>query len=172
MTPVELAANATIIARARVLDTDDSDWGDFRQVAELELLDVIEGDFTLREIHVGAKSLVAYTNDRFAKKEEWLVFLRQDGGIYRVVNYQYGQFRIENDVVQGWRNADNVAVDKPYYSVREEIEQIMAGIRTPVAEQVQQAPAPAEPIQQAPPAARPRPSANKPPPRIIRPEQP
>ena len=170
MTPVELASNAIIVARARVLSVDESDWGNFRQIAKLELVDVIEGDFTIGEVRVAARSLVAYTNDRYAKKEEWLVFLWHDAGFYRTVNYQYGQFRIENEVVKGWRNADNVASDRPYYSVREEIEQIYAGIRAPVGEDPQPAAAQPQQLQQAPPAARPRPSANRPPPTVIRPE--
>jgi hypothetical protein len=33
--------------------------------------------------------------------------------------------------VRGWRNADGTPSEKPYYSVREEIESICAGIRTP-----------------------------------------
>jgi hypothetical protein len=170
MTPVELASNAIIVARARVLSVDESDWGNFRQIAKLELVDVIEGDFTIGEVRVAARSLVAYTNDRYAKKEEWLVFLWHDAGFYRTVNYQYGQFRIENEVVKGWRNAENVASDRPYYSVREEIEQIYAGIRAPVGEDPQPAAAQPQQLQQAPPAARPRPSANRPPPTVIRPE--
>ena len=63
MTPVELASSATLIARARVIDTDESDYSDFRQIAELELIDVIEGDFTIGEVRVAAQSLVAFTND-------------------------------------------------------------------------------------------------------------
>lgn len=171
MRPVELATSSTIIARARVLSVDESEWGNFRQIARLELVDVIEGDFTIKEVRVAAQSLVAYTDDRYAKKEEWLVFLWHDAGFYRTVNYQYGQFRIENEVVRGWRNAENVASDRPYYSVREEIEQILAGIKAPAAEEPQSA-APPSQVQQAPPAARPRPSSNRPPPTVIRPEQP
>lgn len=171
MRPVELATSSTIIARARVLSVDESEWGNFRQIARLELVDVIEGDFTIKEVRVAAQSLVAYTDDRYAKKEEWLVFLWHDAGFYRTVNYQYGQFRIENEVVRGWRNAENVASDRPYYSVREEIEQILAGIKAPAAEEPQSAVPPSQ-VQQAPPAARPRPSSNRPPPTVIRPEQP
>lgn len=172
MTPVELASNATLIARARVISTDESDYSDFQQIARLELVDVIEGDFTIRDIRVAAKSLIAFTNDRYEKKEEWLVFLRQDGGFYRTVNYQYGQFLLEGEIVKNWRNADNVATDKPYYSVREEIEQIMAGIRAPVVGTQPVAPPAPQSRDSVTPAARPRPSANRPPPRVVRPERP
>ena len=173
MTPVELASSATLIARARVIDTDESDYSDFRQIAELELVDVIEGDFTIGEVRVAAQSLVAFTNDHYKKKEEWLVFLSQEAGFYRTVNYQYGQFLIEGEVVKNWRNADNVAADMPYYSVREEIEQIMAGIRRPAVDVQPAAPTGAQQqLDNATPASRPRPSANRPPPQVVRPERP
>jgi hypothetical protein len=172
MPPAELIANSVIIARARVVDVDESDWGDFKQMATLELEDVIEGDFTLKRVRVAARSLVAYTDDKYAKKEEWLVFLWHDAGFYRTVNYQYGQFKIENDVVRGWRNADNVASDRPYYSVREEVERLLTEMRTP---------APADPGAQPGPQAGPstpaqqRPEQQNPPrkpPKVVHPGRP
>ena len=168
MPPAELVANSVIIARARVVDIDESDWADFKQVATLELVDVIEGDFTLKQVKVAARTLGAYTDDRYAKKEEWLVFLSHEAGFYRTVNYQYGQFRIEADVVKGWRNAENVATDKPYYSVREEIERLLTDMRTPPATDSQQ-PTP------QPPAGQPRPTPQRPrrpAPNVIHPERP
>ena len=54
MPPAELAANSVIVARVRVVDVDESDWADFRQMATLELVDVIEGDFTLKQVKVVA----------------------------------------------------------------------------------------------------------------------
>lgn len=173
MTPAELAANSVIIARVRVVDVDESDWADFRQIATLELTDVIDGDFTLPRVNVAARSLVAYTDDKYAKKEEWLVFLWHDAGFYRTVNYQYGQFRIENDVVKGWRNAENVASDKPYYSVREEIERLLTDMRTPPAALDQQQPATLGNPKAAQPRAgqQPRPP-RKPGPQVVRPPRP
>ena len=172
MTPAELVANSVIIARVRVVDVDESDWGDFKQVATLELVDVVEGDYTLDRVRVAARSLLAYTNDRYAKKEEWLVFLAHEGGLYRTVNYQYGQFRIEGDVVRGWRTDENVTVDKPYYSVREEIERLVTDMRTPPPSEVLQGPPAAGP--QAGQAAQPKPGQRPPrtPPRVVRPERP
>jgi hypothetical protein len=172
MPPAELVANSVIIARARVVDVDESDWADFKQMATLELVDVIEGDFTLKTVRVAARSIVAYTDDRYAKKEEWLVFLRHESGFYRTVNYQYGQFRIENDVVRGWRNIENVATDKPYYSVREEVERILTDMRTPLspAADVTQPAVPPTTLQQ-PAAGRPR-RQPRPAPPVVRPERP
>src|SRR4051794_4319403 len=60
MPPAELAANSVIVARVRVVAVDESEWADFRQMATLELEDVIEGDFTLRQVKVAARSLLAY----------------------------------------------------------------------------------------------------------------
>lgn len=173
MTPAELVASSVIIARVRVVDVDESDWGDFKQVATLELEDIIEGDFTLKQIRVAARLLVAYTDDRYVKKTEMLVFLLQDVGFYRTVNYQYGQFPIENDVVKGWRNAENVASDQPYYSVREEIERLLTDMRTPTAVESPQTTTPplASPGARAPlkPGQRiPKP----PPPHVERPNRP
>jgi hypothetical protein len=169
MTPAELVANSVIIARVRVVDVDESDWGDFKQVATLELVDVIEGDYTIERVRVAARSLVAYTNDRYAKKEEWLVFLSHEPGLYRTVNFQYGQFRIEGDVVRGWRSDENVAADKPYYSVREEIERLVTEMRTPPPAEVLQAPPP-QSGQAAPPKPGQRPPRSAP--RVVRPERP
>jgi hypothetical protein len=155
MTPQELVVTSILIARVRVTDTDDSDWGEFGQIATLELVDIIEGDFTLRDARVHAKSHVACADDQYKKKDEFLVFLEQSGGLYHTVNFQYGQFRIEGEVVRGWRNADGGVSEKPYYSVREEIEGIVAGIRNPKQEGVPTADpnAPAPPPGTPPPAA-------------------
>lgn len=145
MAPTELASRSSIIARARVVDVDESEFGPFRQIATLELVDVIEGDFTVKTVRVGARSMVACAEDRYRKKEEWLVFLEQDAALYHTVNYQYGQFRIEGDVIRDWRDAEAKAVDASYYSVRLEIEAIIAGLRTPAAETAPEQVAPPPP---------------------------
>jgi hypothetical protein len=145
MSTQELAAASLLIARVRVMETDDSDWGEFGQIATLELVDVIEGDFTLKSVRVLAKSHIACADDNYKKKDESLVFLELRGGLYHTVNFQYGQFRIEGEVVRGWRNADGLANEKPYYSVREEIESIVAGIKNPKPAEEQAAPAGASP---------------------------
>lgn len=132
----ELIAKSVLIARVKVDKTDESDWGDFKQIAKLDIVDVIEGDFTLKDVRVAGNSLVANTDDKYAKKEEWLVFLIRDGGLYRTLNYQYGRFRLDGDVVRGWRDSDNVISDKPYYSVREEIEIMLTEIKSPVEPEV------------------------------------
>ena len=171
----ELVEKAVLIARARVDKTDESDWGDFRQVAKLELVDVIEGDFTLKDVRVAANSYVANTEDKYTKKEEWLVFLVRDGGLYRTLNYQYGRFRLDGDVVRGWRDADNVISDKPYYSVREDIEIMLTQLKSPPdpekpAGDPQQTPGENPNVLQRPGQAPVKPKAS--PPKITRPERP
>jgi hypothetical protein len=143
MTQQELAAAAIVIARVRVVETDDSDWGEFGQIATLEIVDIIEGDFTIKTVRVLAKSHVACADDQYRKKDEFIVFLEQSGGLYHTVNFQYGQFRIEGEVVRAWRNGDGATAEKPYYSVREEVESLIAGIRNPKPEAgTEPAPAP------------------------------
>jgi hypothetical protein len=174
MPPAELAANSVIVARVRVVAVDESEWADFRQMATLELEDVIEGDFTLRQVKVAARSLLAYTDDHYEKKQEWLVFLWHDAGFYRTVNFQYGQFRIENEVVRGWRNNDNVASDKPYYSVREEVERLLTDLRTPGATDAGAPQPAAPPVAPQPQAGQPQPGQPRPVrrPQVVRPERP
>lgn len=171
----ELIAKSVLIARVKVDKTDESDWGDFKQIAKLDIVDVIEGDFTLEDVRVAGNSLVANTDDKYKKKEEWLVFLIRDGGLYRTLNYQYGRFRLDGDVVRGWRDADNVIGDKPYYSVREEIEIILTEIKSPV-EPEQPAVESQPPSGEGPKTAqRPGQAPVKPkpgPPKVTRPEQP
>jgi len=88
------------------------------------------------------------------------------------VNYQYGQFRIEGDVVKGWRNSDNVASDRPYYSVREEVERFVTDMRTPPATEPAGAPVAPAPTSTSTSGSKtpPRPAARKP--QVQRPDRP
>src|SRR5688572_25065426 len=52
----ELVSNSIIIARVRVAVVDESEFGVYRQIATLDVIDVIEGDFTIKQIRVGAQS--------------------------------------------------------------------------------------------------------------------
>lgn len=131
MSPDELVGNALLIARARVDDIDDCEWGASRDVAELELDDVIFGDTTLKKVHVGARSLTACADDRYEEDEEVLVFLARDGGLYQTVNLQFGRFRIEGDTVRGWRRPDGTTVDAPFSQVRAEIRSMLETVHTP-----------------------------------------
>lgn len=141
----ELVSKAVLIARVRVDKTDESDFSDFRQVATLDVVDVIDGDYTVKKVRVAADSYIANTDDKYKKKEEWVVFLFRDGGFYRTLNYQHGRFRVEGEVVRNWRDRDGAISDKPFYSVREDIEMLITELHTPVVP-AETAPAPvAEP---------------------------
>lgn len=169
----ELVAQSVLIARVRVDKTDDSDWGDFKQVAKLDIVDVIEGDVTLEDVRVAGNSLVANTEDKYKKNEEWVVFLVRDGGFYRTLNYQHGRFRLDGDVVRGWRDANDEVSDKPYYSVREEIEVMLTELRTPP--EPEDTSGEPRPNENPNPGQRPGQAPVKPkpaPPRVVRPDRP
>jgi hypothetical protein len=121
----DLVVHASLIARVRVDDVEKSKWGSYKQVVEMEVIDVVAGDKTQDEITVLAGSLAANTDDWYKEDEEWLVFLEFDSGYYRTVNYQYGRFRINGDTVTAWREADEQYSPRPYAEVREQIRQAL-----------------------------------------------
>jgi len=174
MNTTELVLNSLLIARVHVKDTDKSKWSSFKQVAELELVDIIEGDTTLKKVQVGVKSLIANADDDLDEKQDVLVFLYLEGGFYRILNYQYGRFLIEGDTVIGWRNAENVAVNAPYSAVRAEILSISDNLRSHGGEVLAKDKASAQPLPSRT-ASDPQQKPSRPPgtpPRIVRPERP
>ena len=142
----ELTHNAIWIGRVKVRRADKANFrGSYLQVATLQPLDVIEGDFTLKELNVLAQSVVRCAEDNYVKDQDVLVFLEPQDSLYHTVNYQYGQFPILNDVVKGWRDANNNPVDKPYADVRKEILAYINAAQTP---KPQEAPPPTPSAQQ------------------------
>jgi hypothetical protein len=118
----ELTRSAAFIARVKVQKSSKANYrGLYRQMATLVPVEVIEGDFTLDRIYVLGRSNVPCAEDSYVEKQEMLVFLEPDSGLFRTVNFQYGQFPIEGDTVKGWRDKANRPVDKPYAEVRKEI---------------------------------------------------
>jgi len=145
----ELTGNATWIGRVKVRRADKANYrGSYNQVATLQPLDVIEGDFTLKELNVLAQSIVRCAEDRYVKDQEVLVFLEPQDSLFHTVNFQYGQFSIVNNVVLGWRDANNHPVDKPYADVRKEILAYVSASRTPKSQEPPQPPQPS--AQQSP----------------------
>src|SRR5262245_23714929 len=123
MPPEELTRQSILIARIKVHKVEKAKYrGEFNQLATLQPVDVIDGDFTLREIFVLARSGVRCAEDIYNKDDEMLVFLEPQDSLFHTVNYQYGQFSIAGDVVKGWRDKTNKAVDKPYAEVKSEIQ--------------------------------------------------
>jgi hypothetical protein len=127
----ELVGNSLLIARGHVHEVDESEWGANRQVAELHLDEVIFGDTTLKQVHVGTKSLMACATDDLDEDDQVLLFLARDGGLYQTVNFQYGQFRVEGDVVRHWRRADGTVGDVGLSDVRAEIRGLVESMNTP-----------------------------------------
>ena len=151
----ELTRNAILIARVKVHRVDNKARyrGLFNQSAVLRPLDVIEGDFTLSEMNVLSRSNVRCAEDNYTKEQEMLVFLEPQDSLFHTVNYQYGQFVIEGEIVKGWRDKANKPIDKPYVEVRQEIIKYVNDAHTPKPEGQQKPPQPDQP--KKPPALSP-----------------
>ena len=126
MTVEELSRKAAMVARVKVLRTENVNRrGAFGQIAVIQPIDVIDGDYTLKELNVAARSSVRCAEDEYKQGQDMLVFLVSDGGLFRTLNFQYGQFEISGEMVRGWRDKSNRTVDKPYGEVRKEVERIL-----------------------------------------------
>ena len=126
----ELIRTSIWIGRVKVHKTDKASYrGAYSQIAYLRALDIIDGNFSLEQVSVLARSNVPCAADVYVKKEEMLVFLAPESSLFRTQNFQFGQFLIVNDVVLGWRDRANNLVDKPYPDVRKEIEAYLKVIR-------------------------------------------
>jgi len=148
----EVTRAAILIARVKVHKVEKARYrGEFSQMAVLYPVDVIEGDFTLQEIHVLARSSVRCAEDNYQKQDDMLVFLEPQDSLFHTVNYQYGQFLIVGEIVKGWRDKANKPVDKPYEEVRREIQMCIAAARNPKPEGPQQPQKPVKPPEQPAP---------------------
>jgi len=146
----ELIRGSILIGRVKVLKTDKARYrGSYGQVGVLLPVDIIDGDFTMTEINVLARSNVRCAEDNYKRDQEMLVFLEPEDSLFHTVNYQFGQFMIEREVVKGWRDKNNNAVDKPYAEVRQEILKCLSKVRHP---QVENSKPPNEVQKTAPPA--------------------
>jgi hypothetical protein len=156
----ELSRNATWIGRVKVRKADKANYrGSFSQLAALHPLEVIEGDFTLKELNVLALSTVRCAEDSYIKDQELLVFLEPQDSLFHTLNFQYGQFLIANDIVKGWRDANNNLIDKPYAEVRKEILTYINAAQTPKSQE----PPPQPSAQQPAPKPSPQQPAQRPP---------
>ena len=142
----EVARQAILIARVKVHKVEKARYrGEFSQMAVLYPLEVIEGDFTLKQINVLARSSVRCAEDNYVKEDEMLVFLEPEDSLFHTVNYQYGQFPIVGEIVKGWRDSANKPIDKPYAEVRRDIQAWIAAAHTPKPDGDQQ-PQPTKPV--------------------------
>jgi hypothetical protein len=145
----EVTRQSILIARVKVRRVDKANYkGEYNQLAVLTPVDVIDGDFTLKELNVLSRSSVRCAEDNYAKDEEMLVFLEPQDSLFHTVNYQYGQFPIAGEIVKGWRDKANKPIDKPYAEVRAQILACVAAAHGTKLEQEQPAkPPPVKPPQ-------------------------
>jgi len=148
----DVIREAILIARVKVHKVEKAKYrGEFSQLAVLNPIDVIEGDFTLKQLNVLARSSVRCAEDNYTKEDEMLVFLEPEDSLFHTVNYQYGQFPIVGEIVKGWRDKANKPIDKPYPDVRREIQMCIAAARNPKPEgEKPQAPKPVKPPENLP----------------------
>lgn len=127
----ELTRQSILIARVKVHRVNKANYkGEYSQLAVLTTVDVIDGDFTLKELNVLARSGVRCAEDNYTKDEEMLVFLEPQDSLFHTVDYQYGQFPIVGEIVKGWRDKANKPIDKPYAEVRAQIQACVAAARS------------------------------------------
>ena len=148
----ELTRQAILIARVKVHRVDKANYrGAFSQLAVLNPVEVIDGDFTLKTVNVLARSSVRCAEDNYTRDDEMLVFLEPEGSLFQTVNFQYGQFPIVNEIVKGWRDKSNQPIDKPYADVKREIQACINASHTPKPNGEQpQKPQPPKPLEPSP----------------------
>jgi hypothetical protein len=140
----ELIRGSIWIGRVKVHKVHKANYrGSFGQLATLQASDNIDGDSTLKELSVLAKSHVPCANDVYVAKQEMLVFLMPEDSLFRTTNFQYGEFQIVGDLVKDWRDKSNNLMDKPYAEVRKEIEEYLKLLRYQQVPPVPPAPLPA-----------------------------
>jgi hypothetical protein len=141
----EMIRGSIWIGRVTVRKVNKANYrGSFSQLALLQVTDTIDGDSSVQERPVLAKSNVPCAMDVYAAKQDMLVFLKPEDSLFRTMNFQYGEFLIIGDLVKGWRDKNNNSVDKPYAEVRKEIEEYLKALRNP------QVPTPPLPVQAKP----------------------
>ncbi len=121
----ELTLGSDVIARVRVREVKKIRHPVYSQLATLELTEVIFGDPRQKELKVWAGSNIYCATDKYEPQQEMLVFLVRDQTLFRTNNWQYGQFAISADLVEGWRSVSQtgtaVSGPKSVEEVRKEI---------------------------------------------------
>lgn len=121
----ELTLSSDLIARVRVREVKKIRHPVYSQLATLELTEVLFGDPRQKEVKVWAGSNVYCATDKYEAQQELLVFLIRDQTLYRTNNWQYGEFLVSAENVEGWRTTSapgaTVAGPKSLDEVRKEI---------------------------------------------------
>jgi hypothetical protein len=147
----ELIRGSIWIGRVKVRKVNKANYrGSFAQLALLQVIDTIDGDSSVQERPVLAKSNVPCAADIYEAKQEMLVFLKPEDSLFRTNNFQYGEFLIVGELVKGWRDKTNNVIDKPYAEVRKEIDEYLRLQRNPQAPPVVPQPPPVKPKPAAP----------------------
>jgi hypothetical protein len=130
----ELTRGASFIGRVKVVKVENVNYrGVYGQLATVVPTEVIDGDFTLKKLNVLSKSNVQCAEDNYVVGQEMLVFLVSADGLFRTLNFQYGQFLIVGNQVRGWRDKANKPVDKLYADAQKEIECVLNPNQSPPA---------------------------------------
>jgi hypothetical protein len=128
MSSEELTKEAELIVRVKVTRVERATYqGLYDQLATLKVNEVVDGDTTLKdkEIKVWSQTRIPCATDSYAINDELLVFLVREVTFYRTLNYQYGQFHMQNEQVMGWRDKDKGEIAKNYPDVTTEIRTIL-----------------------------------------------
>ncbi|MBI3654571.1 MAG: hypothetical protein HY231_26370 [Acidobacteria bacterium] len=134
----ELIRSSIWIGRVKIQKVSKANYrGMYSQLAAMHAEDIIDGNSTMTEVHVLAKSNVPCALDSYEANQDVLVFLTPEESLFRTSNFQYGEFLIVGDLVKGWRDKTNNVVDKPYAEVRKEIETYLQVLRHPQGQPVQ-----------------------------------
>jgi len=152
MTIEELVRNSIMIGRAKVHKVDRVRYrGQYGQIAVLVPSDVITGDYTIREVNVLAHSNISCADDIYKENDDVLVFLEPEDSLFHTVNYQYGCFLIQGNIVKDWRDHGNKSCDKPYGEVRDEIMRYVNKLHKPPTQTPPQTPPQTQKPPQTPP---------------------
>lgn len=128
----ELVRTSAWIGRVKVIKASKGNYrSQYGQLVVLQSVDTIEGDSSLQQINVMAKSNVPCAADVYTVGQEMLVFLVPESGLFHTQNFQYGMFQINEEIVRGWRSKDNLVADKAYGEVRAEIETFINALHNP-----------------------------------------
>lgn len=121
----ELTLSSDTIVRVRVREVKKIRHPVYSQLATLEVTEVLFGDPRQKELKVWAGSNVYCATDKYEPQQEMLVFLIRDQTLYRTNNWQYGQFVISTENVEGWRSTAStgtmISSPKSLEEVRKEI---------------------------------------------------
>jgi hypothetical protein len=110
----DLTLRADLILRARVKKVEKANYlATYTQLVTLDVADMVKGDIRLKELKVWSGSQVINASDSFNKGTELLLFVVREQTFYRLLNFQYGMFAIENETVKAWREPRSTPVIAP-----------------------------------------------------------